>query len=166
MKEFLTSALQVGAAIGSLFFGVLGHGFGRDAYAHAFGIGQMATLGALPRRRRRGPRAIVRSGRPLPGGTRQKLIAAGIAGPQVMQPVARPGSPAPQCPRSAGVPSGARLTVVEQLFQRLQRAIPRLFQQHVSRDNHRKDRSTRSQPVSAVTPRAASTATLTATSVA
>jgi len=51
----LTSALQIGAAIGSLFFGVLGHGFGRDAYAHAFGIGQMATTGALPRRRRRGP---------------------------------------------------------------------------------------------------------------
>jgi EmrB/QacA subfamily drug resistance transporter len=48
----LTSALQIGAAIsvaaiGSLFFGVLGHGFGRDAYAYAFGIGQMATTGAL-----------------------------------------------------------------------------------------------------------------------
>ncbi len=48
----LTSALQIGAAIsvaaiGSLFFSVLGHGFGRDAYAHAFGIGQAATTMAL-----------------------------------------------------------------------------------------------------------------------
>ena len=48
----LTSALQIGAAIsvaaiGSLFFSVLGHGFGRDAYAHAFAIGQAATTGAL-----------------------------------------------------------------------------------------------------------------------
>jgi EmrB/QacA subfamily drug resistance transporter len=62
----LTSALQIGAAIsvaaiGSLFFSVLGHGFGRDAYAHAFGIGQAATTTALlvamllsvPRRARR-----------------------------------------------------------------------------------------------------------------
>lgn len=48
----LTSALQIGAAIsvaaiGSLFFGVLGHGSGRDAYAHAFGIAQGATSAAL-----------------------------------------------------------------------------------------------------------------------
>lgn len=48
----LTSALQIGAAvsvagIGSLFFAVLGHGTGRDAYAHAFGIAQAATSVAL-----------------------------------------------------------------------------------------------------------------------
>ncbi len=48
----LTSALQIGAAlsvaaIGSLFFGVLGHGSGRDAYAHAFGVAQAATSTAL-----------------------------------------------------------------------------------------------------------------------
>ena len=62
----LTSSLQIGAAIsvaaiGSLFFAVLGHGIGRDAYAHAFGIAQGATSAALavamvlsvPRLRRR-----------------------------------------------------------------------------------------------------------------
>ena len=48
----LTSALQIGAAIsvagiGSLFFAVLGHGGGRDAYAHAFGVAQAATSAAL-----------------------------------------------------------------------------------------------------------------------
>ncbi len=48
----LTSALQIGAslsvaAIGSLFFAVLGQGVGRDAYAHAFGIAQAATTTAL-----------------------------------------------------------------------------------------------------------------------
>ena len=48
----LTSALQIGAslsvaAIGSLFFAVLGQGVGRDAYAHAFGIAQAATTAAL-----------------------------------------------------------------------------------------------------------------------
>src|SRR5205823_4664408 len=48
----LTSALQIGAAIsvaaiGSLFFAVLGTGTGRDAYAHAFGIAQAATSAAL-----------------------------------------------------------------------------------------------------------------------
>jgi MFS family permease len=48
----LTSALQIGAAIsvagiGSLFFAVLGHAHGRDAYAHAFAIGQAATTTAL-----------------------------------------------------------------------------------------------------------------------
>jgi len=48
----LTSALQIGAAlsvaaIGSLFFAVLGEGGGRDAYAHAFGIAQAATSVAL-----------------------------------------------------------------------------------------------------------------------
>ena len=61
----LNSALQIGAAIsvaaiGSLFFAVLGEGAGRDAYAHAFGIAQAATTSVLfgamllsiPRRRR------------------------------------------------------------------------------------------------------------------
>jgi MFS family permease len=48
----LTSALQIGAAlsvaaIGSLFFTVLGAGVGRDAYAHAFGVAQAATSFAL-----------------------------------------------------------------------------------------------------------------------
>jgi MFS family permease len=48
----LTSALQIGAAlsvaaIGSLFFAVLGHGVGRDAYARAFGVAQAATTTAL-----------------------------------------------------------------------------------------------------------------------
>ncbi len=48
----LTSSLQIGAAIsvaaiGSLFFAVLGHGTGRDAYAHAFAIAQAATSAAL-----------------------------------------------------------------------------------------------------------------------
>lgn len=48
----LTSALQIGAAIavaaiGSLFFAVLGQGSGRDAYAHAFTIAQAATSTAL-----------------------------------------------------------------------------------------------------------------------
>jgi hypothetical protein len=48
----LTSALQIGAAIsvaavGSLFFAVLGEGTGRDAYAHAFGLAQAATSAAL-----------------------------------------------------------------------------------------------------------------------
>jgi predicted MFS family arabinose efflux permease len=48
----LTSALQIGAAIsvaaiGSLFFAVLGHGVGRDAYARAFGVAQAATSAAL-----------------------------------------------------------------------------------------------------------------------
>ena len=48
----LTSALQIGAAIsvaavGSLFFAVLGEGTGRDAYAHAFGVAQAATSAAL-----------------------------------------------------------------------------------------------------------------------
>jgi MFS family permease len=48
----LTSALQIGAAIsvaaiGSLFFAVLGNGVGRDAYGHAFGIAQGATSLAL-----------------------------------------------------------------------------------------------------------------------
>jgi MFS family permease len=48
----LTSALQIGAAIsvaaiGSLFFAVLGHGVGRQAYGHAFGIAQSATSAAL-----------------------------------------------------------------------------------------------------------------------
>ena len=48
----LNSALQIGAAIsvaavGSLFFAVLGEGAGRDAYAHAFGIAQAATTGVL-----------------------------------------------------------------------------------------------------------------------
>jgi MFS family permease len=61
----LNSALQIGAAIsvaaiGSLFFAVLGEGAGRDAYAHAFGLAQVATTSVLfgamllsiPRRRR------------------------------------------------------------------------------------------------------------------
>jgi hypothetical protein len=48
----LTSALQIGAAIsvagiGSLFFAVLGHQTGRNAYGHAFSIAQVATTGAL-----------------------------------------------------------------------------------------------------------------------
>ena len=48
----LTSALQIGgaisvAAVGSLFFAMLGNGVGRDAYAHAFGIAQAATSTAL-----------------------------------------------------------------------------------------------------------------------
>ncbi len=48
----LSSALQIGAAIsvaaiGSLFFAVLGQGVGRDAYGHAFGIAQAATSAAL-----------------------------------------------------------------------------------------------------------------------
>jgi sugar phosphate permease len=48
----LNSALQIGAAIsvaaiGSLFFAVLGTGGGREAYAHAFGIAQAATTMAL-----------------------------------------------------------------------------------------------------------------------
>ncbi len=48
----LSSALQIGAAIsvaaiGSLFFIVLGRGSGRDAYADAFGIAQTATSTAL-----------------------------------------------------------------------------------------------------------------------
>jgi predicted MFS family arabinose efflux permease len=48
----VNSALQIGAAIsvaaiGSLFFAVLGDGIGRDAYAHAFGVGQTATTAAL-----------------------------------------------------------------------------------------------------------------------
>ena len=48
----LNSALQIGAAvsvaaIGSLFFAVLGDETGRDAYAHAFGIAQAATTTAL-----------------------------------------------------------------------------------------------------------------------
>jgi predicted MFS family arabinose efflux permease len=48
----LTSALQIGGAIsvagiGSLFFAVLGHGDGREAYGHAFGIAQVATSIAL-----------------------------------------------------------------------------------------------------------------------
>jgi predicted MFS family arabinose efflux permease len=61
----LNSALQIGAAIsvaavGSLFFAVLGERTGRDAYAHAFGLAQVATTSVLfaamllsiPRRRR------------------------------------------------------------------------------------------------------------------
>jgi MFS family permease len=61
----LNSALQIGAAIsvaaiGSLFFAVLGAGSGRDAYAHAFAIAQVATtcvlfaalLLSIPHRRR------------------------------------------------------------------------------------------------------------------
>jgi hypothetical protein len=48
----LTSALQIGAAvsvaaIGSLFFAVLGQQVGRAAYAHAFAIAQAATTTAL-----------------------------------------------------------------------------------------------------------------------
>jgi MFS family permease len=48
----LNSALQIGAAIsvaaiGSLFFAVLGEGTGRDAYAHAFGLAQVATTSVL-----------------------------------------------------------------------------------------------------------------------
>jgi MFS family permease len=48
----LSSALQIGAAIsvaavGSLFFAVLGEATGRDAYAHAFGVAQAATSAAL-----------------------------------------------------------------------------------------------------------------------
>jgi MFS family permease len=48
----LNSALQIGAAIsvaaiGSLFFAVLGAGGGRDAYAYAFAIAQAATTVAL-----------------------------------------------------------------------------------------------------------------------
>jgi MFS family permease len=48
----LNSALQIGAAIsvaaiGSLFFAVLGAASGRDAYAHAFGVAQVATTGVL-----------------------------------------------------------------------------------------------------------------------
>ncbi len=48
----VNSALQIGAAIsvaaiGGLFFGVLGSGTGREAYAHAFGIAQAATSTAL-----------------------------------------------------------------------------------------------------------------------
>jgi MFS family permease len=48
----LSSALQIGAAIsvaavGSLFFAVLGEGTGRDAYADAFGVAQSATSAAL-----------------------------------------------------------------------------------------------------------------------
>jgi MFS family permease len=62
----LSSALQIGAAIsvaaiGSLFFAVLGTGAGRDAYAHAFVIAQgaittvlaVAMLLSFPRRVRR-----------------------------------------------------------------------------------------------------------------
>jgi MFS family permease len=61
----LTSALQIGAAIsvaaiGSLFFAVLGTGADRDGYAHAFGLAQavitiallLAMLLSIPRRRR------------------------------------------------------------------------------------------------------------------
>jgi hypothetical protein len=64
--------LQVGgavsaAAIGSLFFSVLGSGTGERAYAHAFAIAQWATSGALfaamliaiPRRPARRPAAVV-----------------------------------------------------------------------------------------------------------
>jgi len=60
------SALQIGAAIsvaaiGSLFFSVLGHGTGERAYAHAFAIAQwtataglfLAMLIAIPSRHRR-----------------------------------------------------------------------------------------------------------------
>jgi EmrB/QacA subfamily drug resistance transporter len=48
----LNSALQIGAsisvaAIGSLFFAVLGTGVGRDAYGFAFGVAQAATTVAL-----------------------------------------------------------------------------------------------------------------------
>jgi len=48
----LTSALQIGAAIsvaaiGSLFFALLGQGSGRDAYGSAFVIAQAATTSAL-----------------------------------------------------------------------------------------------------------------------
>jgi EmrB/QacA subfamily drug resistance transporter len=48
----INSALQIGgavsvAAVGSLFFAVLGGGTGRTAYAHAFGIAQAATTLAL-----------------------------------------------------------------------------------------------------------------------
>ncbi len=48
----INSALQIGAAIavaaiGGLFFSVLGSGTGRAAYAHAFGIAQAATSLAL-----------------------------------------------------------------------------------------------------------------------
>jgi hypothetical protein len=59
------SAMQIGAAVsvaavGSLFFMVLGHGTGERAYAHAFSIAQwtataglfLAMLLALPPRRR------------------------------------------------------------------------------------------------------------------
>jgi predicted MFS family arabinose efflux permease len=72
----LNSALQIGAAIsvaaiGSLFFAVLGAGSGRDTYAHAFAIAQVATscvlfaalLLSIPRRRR----APALDRRPLPG---------------------------------------------------------------------------------------------------
>jgi EmrB/QacA subfamily drug resistance transporter len=48
----LTSALQIGgavsiAAIGSLFFAMLGDDLGRDAYARAFGIAQLVTSAVL-----------------------------------------------------------------------------------------------------------------------
>jgi MFS family permease len=48
----LSSALQIGAAvsvaaIGSLFFSVLGGDLGREAYAHAFGIAQLTTSAVL-----------------------------------------------------------------------------------------------------------------------
>ena len=48
----LNSALQIGAAIsvaaiGSLFFAVLGEGTGRAAYAQAFGVAQATTTGVL-----------------------------------------------------------------------------------------------------------------------
>jgi len=48
----INSALQIGGAvsvagIGSLFFGMLGAGGGRAAYAHAFGMAQAATTLAL-----------------------------------------------------------------------------------------------------------------------
>jgi EmrB/QacA subfamily drug resistance transporter len=48
----LNSALQIGAAIsvaaiGSLFFAILGEGTGRAAYAQAFGVAQATTTGVL-----------------------------------------------------------------------------------------------------------------------
>lgn len=47
----LAAALQIGTGIGSLFFGVLAQGVGRDAYAHAFAdAGQSGELAAKQER--------------------------------------------------------------------------------------------------------------------
>ncbi len=51
-REWLNSMLQIGsaisvAAVGTLFFAVLGSGTGPAAYAHAFGIAMIAVVAAL-----------------------------------------------------------------------------------------------------------------------